>query len=78
MTASSYVRAKRRYDELREKGISCELEEIQRGIEERDKQDMNRAISPLRQAQDARLVDSSDMTIDEVVNRIIVLCQEEK
>lgn len=78
LTASSYVRAKRRYDELKEKGISCELEEIQKGIEERDEQDMNRAISPLRKAQDAHLVDSSDMTIDEVVDRIIALCQEEK
>ena len=78
LTASSYVRAKRRYDELQEKGVSCDLEEIQKDIEDRDERDMSREISPLRKAEDARLVDSSYMTIDEVVDTIVAMCQEEK
>lgn len=78
LTASSFVRAKRRYDELQEKGIDCDLREIQKDIEDRDERDMHRAISPLRQAEDAKLVDSSDMTIPEVVDAIIALCQEER
>lgn len=71
LTASSATRAKRRYLELSEKGISCQLEEIQKDIEDRDARDMNRAVSPLRQAEDAVLVDSSEMTIPEVVKAIL-------
>lgn len=71
LTASSLTRAKRRYLELQEKGISCDLNEIQKDIEERDSRDMNREISPLRQAEDAVLVDSSDMTIEQVVDCIL-------
>lgn len=71
LTASSLTRAKRRYLELQEKGISCDLNEIQKDIEERDARDMNREISPLRQAEDAVLVDSSDMTIEQVVDCIL-------
>ncbi len=61
LTASSYTRAKRRFDELEEKGISCDLQEIEEDIKDRDYRDMHREISPLRQAGDAVLVDSSDM-----------------
>lgn len=68
LTASANVRAKRRYKELQEKGESCDLTQIEKDIIARDEQDMNREISPLRQAEDAVLVDSSDMTIEEVVN----------
>lgn len=75
LTASSAVRAKRRYEELIQKGADCDLEQIEKDIIERDNRDMNREISPLRQAQDAVLVDSSDMTIDEVVAAIIGLCE---
>lgn len=71
LTASSLTRAKRRYLELQEKGTVCNLEEIQKDIEERDQRDMNREISPLRQAEDAVLVDSSDLTIQQVVDRIL-------
>ena len=71
LTASSHTRARRRYLELQEKGMECNLDEIQKDIEERDRRDMNRAVSPLRQAEDAVLVDSSDMTIQEVVDRIL-------
>lgn len=71
LTASTLTRAKRRYLELAEKGISCDLSQIQKDIEERDERDMNREISPLKKADDAVLVDSSDMTIEEVVNTIL-------
>ena len=71
LTASSLTRAKRRYLELQEKGTVCNLDEIQKDIEERDQRDMNRVISPLRQAEDAVLVDSSDLTIQQVVDRIL-------
>lgn len=76
LTASSAVRAKRRYDELAAKGESCDIEKIQADIEERDYRDMNREISPLKQAEDAVLVDSSYMTIDEVVDRIMEIAEE--
>ena len=73
LTASVETRAKRRYDELVEKGQTCDLKEIEKDIEDRDYRDMNREVSPLSQADDAVLVDSSDMTIDEVVAKIISL-----
>ena len=76
LTASSTVRAKRRYDELMAKGIHCDFAQIEKDIIERDERDMNREISPLRQAKDATLVDSSDMTIEEVVEVITGLCKE--
>jgi len=71
LTASSRTRAQRRYDELTAKGVACDIEKIEQDIIERDHRDMNRANSPLRQAEDAVYVDSSDMTIEEVVNRIL-------
>lgn len=67
LTASSAVRAKRRFDELVEKGIECDLAQLQKEIEERDYRDMNREVSPLRQAEDAVLLDTSQMNIEEVV-----------
>ena len=73
LTANSRVRAERRYKELTEKGTTCDLDTIERDIIERDHQDMTREISPLRQAEEAVLMDSSDMTIDEVVDEIIAL-----
>lgn len=76
LTASVKTRAMRRYLEMQAKGVECELEEIEKDIEERDFRDMNRETSPLRQAEDAVLVDSSDMTIDEVVACITGLARE--
>lgn len=73
LTAGSDVRAKRRYDELTAKGETCDLQKIEKDIIERDERDMNREISPLRQADDAVLVDSSYMTIEEVAEKIISL-----
>lgn len=75
LTASVETRAKRRFDELTEKGIECNLEEIAKDIAERDERDMTREIAPLKQAEDAVLVDSSDMTIEEVVAAIAALCK---
>lgn len=75
LTASVETRAKRRYQELQEKGEDCNLEEIAHDIEERDRRDMAREIAPLKQAEDAVLVDSSDMTIAEVVKTIVDLCR---
>ncbi len=75
LTASVETRAKRRFLELQEKGESADLAKIAADIEDRDYRDMHRDISPLRQAEDATLVDSSDMTIDQVVERILELCR---
>lgn len=77
LTASSKVRAKRRYDELTAKGEKCDIDVIEKDIVERDYQDMTREISPLKQAEDAVLVDSSDMTIEEVADRIMALKKAE-
>lgn len=75
LTASAACRAKRRYEELTAKGETCDLGVIEADIEKRDHQDMTREHSPLRQAEDAVLLDSSDMTIREVVERILVLVE---
>lgn len=75
LTASVETRANRRYLELQEKGVECNLEDIAHDIAERDTRDMNREIAPLKQAEDAVLVDSSNMTIDEVVEAIKSLCK---
>lgn len=76
LTASSLERANRRYKELTEKGSPCNLKEIESDIIERDYQDMNREHSPLKKAEDAIFIDSSHMSIDEVVNEIIVLIKK--
>ncbi len=76
LTASVEVRALRRYLELMENDESADLEQIKAQIKERDERDMNRAISPLKQADDAVLVDTSDLTIDEVVERILSIIDE--
>lgn len=75
LTASVETRAKRRYDELTGKGEQCDFDEIAKDIQERDERDMNRETAPLKKAEDAVLVDSSDMTIDEVVRTIVELCR---
>ena len=78
LTASTEARAKRRYDELVEKGEKCDYEEIKKEIESRDYQDMHREISPLRKADDAVLVDTSDMGIEEVINTIKKIIEDKK
>lgn len=76
LTASSGVRAKRRFQELKEKGRMCNLEEIEQDIIERDYRDMHREIAPLKQADDAVRVDSSQMSVKEVVDTILNLARE--
>ena len=70
LTASSKVRAKRRYEELTSKGEVCDLEQIEQDIIDRDYRDMNRETSPLKQADDAVLLDSSNLDIDGVVEKM--------
>ena len=76
LTASTDERARRRLLELHEKGQTAEFEQVKKDIEYRDKNDSEREFAPLRQAEDAILVDSTDMTIDEVKNRILELAKE--
>ena len=76
LTASSAVRAKRRYDELIAKGEQCDLAQIEADIIERDHRDMTREISPLKQADDAVLVDTSDMNIEEVTAKLLEIVKE--
>ncbi len=75
LTASAEERANRRYKELVERGEECDYEKIKADIIERDERDSNRATAPLKQAEDAILVDSSNMTIDEVAKTIIDYCK---
>lgn len=76
LTASVETRGKRRFEELEAKGEACSLAEICRDIKERDRRDMSRETSPLRQAEDAILIDSSDMTIEEVTEAIVSYARE--
>ena len=71
LTANSSERAKRRYKELIGKGVECDLEQIKRDIENRDYNDMHRDFAPLRQADDAVVIDTSDMNIEQVAEKII-------
>lgn len=73
LTASVEERALRRWKELKEKGIDSDIKAIEADIKKRDYQDMNREISPLKQAEDAILLDSSNLTIEEVIDKIILL-----
>jgi len=76
LTASSAVRAKRRYDELTAKGQDCDLETLKKEIEERDYRDMNREISPLKKAEDAIELDTSELSIEEVVETMMKIVAE--
>ncbi|MFV0341310.1 MAG: (d)CMP kinase [Anaerocolumna sp.] len=76
LTAGTSDRAARRYKELTQKGVICDITEIEKDIIDRDYQDMNREVSPLKQAEDALLIDSSNMTIDEVTDKILYLFKD--
>lgn len=76
LTASVSTRATRRYNELIKKGENCDFEEIEKDIEERDYRDMHREVAPLKAAQDARILDSSEMNIEEVVEAIYAMAVE--
>lgn len=76
LTASIEERAQRRWKEMKEKGYDMSLEELQKDIAARDKADSEREISPLVQADDATLLDTTGLSIDEVVARILAMCSE--
>lgn len=76
LTADPMVRAKRRYDQLVEAGKEADLDSICEDIKERDYQDTRRELNPLKQAEDAVLLDTSDMTIEEVLHQIMTMAEE--
>ncbi len=76
LTASPETRARRRYLELQAKGVEESLADIEADIRRRDEQDTRRKVSPLRQAEDAIYLDSSDMSVEEVVEKILSLCDK--
>lgn len=78
LTADPVVRAKRRFFELTQKGMDCQLEDIERDIRERDHRDMTREVAPLKKAEDAIEVNTSTLTIDEVVERIVTIIREKR
>jgi cytidylate kinase len=71
LTASAGERAKRRHKQLKDKGIDVSLPALSRDIEDRDRRDSERSVAPLRPAADARVLDSSHLNIDEVVERVL-------
>lgn len=76
LTATPYIRAQRRYAELKEKGIETDFDVLYKEIEQRDYQDSHREVDPLRQSGDAVLIDSSALTINEVVDKIVSIVTE--
>ncbi|MCI9077514.1 MAG: (d)CMP kinase [Lachnospiraceae bacterium] len=78
LTASAAERARRRYKEQEARGMACDLEKLEQDIIKRDRQDMERETSPLRQAEDAVLLDTSDMSIEDAVSAVIKIYQEGK
>lgn len=78
LEASASVRAERRYNQLKNKGLGVSLRGLLETIEQRDARDRDRAVSPLRPARDAIVIDSSSMSIDEVVERVIALAEQRR
>ena len=78
LTATAEERARRRWLELQQKGLPDTYEEVLKALKERDHQDMNRAVEPLRQVEDAVLVDSTDLDFDQVVERILEIVEEKR
>ena len=78
LTATAEERARRRWLEMQQKGMPDTFEEVLQAVKDRDNQDMNRKVEPLRQAEDAILVDSTNMTFDEVVDKILAVVEEKR
>jgi cytidylate kinase len=76
LTASAHERAQRRYKQLKDKGIGVSLAALSRDIEDRDRRDFERLLAPLRPADDARVLDSSDLTIDDVTRTVLEWARE--
>ncbi len=73
LTASAVERARRRYKQLIEKGIDANIDKITREIQERDRRDQQRQTAPLKKADDALLIDSSELTIEQVIDKVMNL-----
>ena len=71
LTASAQARAQTRFNQLKEKGIVANIDTLTRDLEERDRRDMQRAVSPLAPAKDAKILDSSNLTIEETVGQVL-------
>ena len=71
LTASAQARAQRRFNQLKEKGIVANIDTLTRDLEERDRRDMQRAVSPLAPAKDAKILDSSELTIEATVGQVL-------
>ena len=78
LNADCHERAIRRHQELLEKGINKELDDVEKDLQERDYRDMNRANSPLKKADDAIEIDSTNMSIDEVVEKVLNIVKEKR
>ena len=76
LTASAEERARRRHKQLKDKGIDVSLAALSRDIEDRDRRDSERSVAPLRVAEDARLLDSSDQTVEEVTRTVLDWARE--
>ena len=76
LTASVEERARRRFEEQKARGVDCDIKEIEENIKERDERDMTRDFAPLRKAEDAVYLDCSDMTPEEVISAILILCEK--
>lgn len=76
LTASVEERARRRYEEQKARGVDCDIKKIEENIKERDERDMTRDFAPLRKAEDAVYLDCSDMTPEEVISAILILCEK--
>ncbi len=76
LTASAQARAERRFNQLKEKGITANITTLTRDLEERDRRDMERAVSPLAPAEGAKILDSSNLTVEETVDQVLVWYKE--
>ena len=76
LTASAQARAERRFNQLKEKGITANITTLTRDLEERDRRDMERAGSPLAPAEGAKILDSSNLTVEETVDQVLVWYKE--
>ena len=78
LTASAESRAKRRYNQLKEKGISSNIDDLVSDLKDRDRRDMERSVAPLKPAEEARILDSSDLTLQETIDQVLAWYRESK
>lgn len=78
LTASAESRAKRRYNQLKEKGISSNIDDLVSDLKDRDRRDMERSVAPLKPAEGARILDSSDLTLQETIDQVLAWYRESK